>query len=267
MPFLLLVLVGLSMFVQGPRGDATHDLLRAIDRFLPPSVGIAGQDPSEVIGTLLGRVAENRSRVSLYAVPLFIWFSARLFASARTALNRIYRVATPPHKARHFVMSFLVVKAWDVVMVGATLLLFLLYILLSSAFTAAFTWGAAQAGVTVAPFVAYLGRFAGVLLTFGGALAFFLLVYRFGAARLLRWRTAIGSATFAAVAFEVARRAFGIYLVSLTSGNSRSVYANLGAAFVFVMWTYFVALVFLFGGVVAETWSERRVMTGEHQAV
>lgn len=265
LPFLLLVLIGLSMVVQGPRGVAAHDLLSAIDRFLPPSVGLVGQDPSEVIRQLLGRVAQNRSRLSLYAIPLFIWFSTRLFASARTALNRIYRVATPPRKARHFLVSFLVAKAWDVVMVGATLLLFLVYILLSSALTAAFTWGQAQAAVTVAPFVAYLGRLAGVTLTFGGALAFFLLVYRFGAARLLRWRTALGSAVFAAVAFEMARRAFGLYLVSLASGTSPSIYANLGAAFLFVLWTYFAALVFLLGGVVAETWSERRMMTGEHR--
>lgn len=255
------------MLVQGPSGAAAHDLLSAIDRFLPPSVGSSGRDPSEVIRALLGRVAENRSRLSLYAVPLFIWFSTRLFASARTALNRIYRVATPPRKPRHFVMSFLVAKTWDVLMVGATLLLFLLYILISSALTTVFTWGAAQATVTAAPVVAYLGRFAGVMLTFGGALVFFLMVYRFGAARLLRWRTALGSATFAAVAFEAARRAFGLYLLSLASGNSPSVYANLGAASVFVLWTYFAALVFLLGGVVAETWSERRMMTGEHRAV
>ena len=259
------MLIGLSTLVQGPRGVAAHDLLGAIDRFLPPSVGIAGRDPSEVVRTLLGRVAQNRSRLSLYAIPLFIWFSTRLFASARTALNRIYRVATPPRKPRHFVVSFLLAKAWDVLMVGATLLLFLVYILVSGAISVALTWGEAQATVTVAPFVAYLGRLAGVLLTFGGALAFFLLVYRFGAARLLRWRTALGSATFAAVAFEVARRAFGLYLLSLASGNSPSVYANLGAAFLFVLWTYFAALVFLLGGVVAETWSERRMMTGEHR--
>ena len=263
-PFLLLVLIGLSMLVQGPSGVATHDLTRAVDRFLPPRVGIAGRDPSEVIRTLLGRIAEHRSRLSLYAAPLFIWFSTRLFASARTALNRIYRVATPPAKPRHFLVGFLVAKAWDMVMVGATLLLFLLYILLSTRLGAAIAWGRGQADVTTAPLVAYLGRFAGVLLTFSGALAVFLLVYRFGATRLLRWRTALVAATFAALAFEVARRAFGVYLLSLASNSSASVYANLGAVFLFVLWVYYAALVFLLGGVVAETWSERRMMTGEH---
>lgn len=265
-PFLLLVLIGLAGLVQGRGGAAAHDLTGAIDRFLP-HVGIAGRDPSEVIRTLLGRIGQNRSRLSLYAVPLFIWFSTRLFASARTALNRIYRVATPPLKPRHFLVRFLLAKAWDVLMVGLALLLFLGYILLSAGLTVAQAWGNAQANAAVVPFVAYLGRFAGVLLTFVGALALFLLVYRFGAARLVRWRTALLAAAFAAVAFELARHAFGFYLVSLASNNSPSAYANLGAAFLFVIWAYYAAVVFLLGGVVAETWAERMMLSSEeHRA-
>ena len=260
------MLIGLAGLVQGAGGSPAHDLTSAIDRFLPHA-GIAGRDPSEVIRTLLGRIGQNRSRLSLYAIPLFIWFSTRLFASARTALNRIYRVATPPPKQRHFVMRFLLAKAWDVLMVGLALLLFLGYILLSAGLTVAQAWGNAQANAVAAPFVAYLGRFAGVLLTFIGALALFLLVYRFGAARLVRWRTALVAATFAAVAFEVARHAFAFYLVSLTYSNSSSAYANLGAVFLFVIWAYYAAIVFLLGGVVAETWAERMMLsTGEHRA-
>lgn len=260
-PFLLLVLVGLSAVVQGRGGIATHDVTGAIDRFLP-HVGMAGRDPSEVIRALLGRIAQNRSRLSFYALPLFIWFSTRLFASARTALNRIYRVATPPPKPRHFLVQYLLAKGWDAVMVGLALLVFLVYILVSAGLTVAQTWGEAQANAVAAPFVAYLGRLAGVFLSFGGALVLFLIVYRFGAARLVRWRTALVAAIFAAVAFELARHAFAFYLLSLTT-TSPSAYANLGAAFLFVLWAYYAAVVFLLGGVVAETWAERMMLASE----
>ncbi|MFI5234313.1 MAG: YihY/virulence factor BrkB family protein [Gemmatimonadales bacterium] len=262
-PFILLVLVGLSRLMQGPGAAAARDLTGAVVRFFPPHVGLAGQDPSTVVRTLLQRIGENRSRLSLYAVPLFIWFSTRLFASARTALNRIYRVAIPPAKPRHFVARFLLDKLWDVLMVGLAQILFLAYILLSAGLTVAQAWGESQAPTGTAPMVAYLGRFLSGLLTFGAAFTLFLVVYRFGAARLVRWRTALGAASFAAVAFELARRIFGIYLVSLTSATSPSTFVNLTAVFLFVIWTYYAALVFLLGGVVAETWAERMMLTGE----
>ncbi len=47
-------------------------------------------------------MAEYGSRLSLYAVPAFLWFSTRLFASIRTALNQMYDVSVRPPKRRHF---------------------------------------------------------------------------------------------------------------------------------------------------------------------
>jgi uncharacterized BrkB/YihY/UPF0761 family membrane protein len=35
--------------------------------------------------------------------------------------------------------------------------------------------------------------------------------------------------------------------------------ANIGAGVLFVLWVYYTALVFLLGGVVAETWELRRM--------
>jgi membrane protein len=265
-PLILLVLVGLSALIQVKGGVLAHDLTNAIERFLPPHVGEGGEDPSAVVRALMERIAEHRSRLSLYAAPLFLWFSTRLFASARTALNRIYRVATPPPKPRHFLVSFLFAKGWDVVMVGLALLLFLGYMGVSGGLTVAETWGATQA-TAVAPLVSYLGRFLSGLMSFAAALTVFLVLYRFGAARLIRWRTALVGATFAAAAFELARRVFGIYLLSLAYQNGPSAYANLTAVFLFVLWAYYAAIVFLFGGVVAETWAERILVSTDHPAV
>ena len=59
---------------------------------------------------------------------------------------------------------------------------------------------------------------------------------------------------FTAVLFELAKRAFGWYLDHLAVVNRFSTDANIGAAILFVLWLYYTALVFLIGGVVAETW-------------
>ena len=64
----------------------------------------------------------NRGAISLYATMLFVWFSTRLFASVRTGLNRIYHLAAPAHRERHFLIRMLLNKVWDAVMVGVLLL-------------------------------------------------------------------------------------------------------------------------------------------------
>ena len=65
-----------------------------------------------------------RRSLSLVAVPAFVWFSTRLFAGMRTALNSIYDVSVRP-KRRHFLLSYLLNKLRDLGMVIMTLTLFL----------------------------------------------------------------------------------------------------------------------------------------------
>ena len=62
---------------------------------------------------------------------------------------------------------------------------------------------------------------------------------------------------FAAVAFELARRIFAFYVVNVASWSRTSTDVQLGAVILSVIWVYYSALVFLLGGVVAETWQMR----------
>jgi uncharacterized BrkB/YihY/UPF0761 family membrane protein len=48
-------------------------------------------------------------------------------------------------------------------------------------------------------------------------------------------------------------------VVSIASWNRTSTDAQLGAIILAVIWIYYSALVFLLGGVVAETWELRRL--------
>ncbi|MGE5927408.1 MAG: YhjD/YihY/BrkB family envelope integrity protein, partial [Gemmatimonadota bacterium] len=62
-----------------------------------------------------------------------------------------------------------------------------------------------------------------------------------------------------AIAFEIAKRLYGLYLTNFASVRGASGDATIGALVLFVLWLYYTALVFLLGGVVAETWELRRM--------
>jgi membrane protein len=234
-------------------------------RFLPPHNTTAGADPFAVIERVLSRITERRGEVSLVAVPAFVWFSTRLFAGVRTALNEIYDVAVRPPRQRHPIVSYLRGKLWDARMVLATLLLFLC----NTTVTAGLTYLQARESL-VAPqfrfFVSTAGRVTGEGLAFVFQLSLFYIVYRYASLRRIPGRMALIASCFSAVFFEVAKRLYGLYLAHVASIEGLSGDAQVGAIVLFVLWVYYTALVFLLGGVVAETW-DLRIMQQDQRGV
>lgn len=226
-----------------------------MDRFLPRVDQGGGNDPIARIKALLVEITRRRTALSLYAIPLFIWFSTRLFASVRTALNQVL-CASPPHPQRHFLISWFLAKGRDAVMVIATLLVFIV----NTAMTAGISVMAArsQAFVSAVPilnfFVTSLGRILSEAAAFLCAISIFYLAYRYASTRRMRWRAAFMAAGFTAFAFELLKRLFALYLGHLARLDRFSADANVGAVLLFVLWVYYTAVVFLYGGVVADTW-------------
>jgi membrane protein len=260
-PFLVLLLVGLTHLAQALAAspvmvNGSVDPTEYFHRFLPPHSTAPGTDPFAVIESVLVAITRNRAELSLYAVPAFVWFSTRLYGGARTALNEIYDVSARPTPAKHPVVLYLLGKGRDALMVLLTLSLFLANTLL--------TGGLAylqSRGADVRPefrfFLTTLGRAVGELLAFLFLLSLFVVTYRFASIRRLPWRLALLAATFTSVAFEIAKRLYGLYLANFASLGGPSGDVRLGAIALFVLWVYYTALVFLLGGVVAETWELR----------
>ena len=262
------MLVGLATFLSGRSHEAVADLAPILARFLPPAA--AGSDPVRFVQELIRSINVNRSSISTYAAVAFIWFSTRLFASVRSGLNAIYKFAAPAHPDRHFLIRMLLNKGWDVVMVGAILTLFVINILLGAALAAAEAWSSAQLPGAMQS-VSYLGRLLALSLQFIFAFTVFAVIYRYGAVRRVRWRTAGLAAAFAALAVELAKRLFGLYLVAASGTHGVAAWGSFTSVALFVLWAYYSAVVFLFGGVVAETWAEREAIviaaTGENPIV
>ncbi len=230
------------------------------ERFLPPHV--AGTlDPFQTVEAVLGRLTEVGRSLSVVAVPAFIWFSTRLFAGLRTALNSIYDVSIRPSK-KGILLRFVLNKLRDLGMVIMTLAMFLASTALSTglALLQAYTEERGR------PMLSTLERWGAEVLAFIFLLALFFLLYRYASIRKVRWQGALVAAVFMSVAFEIAKRLYGLYLQGAAGYGTAAADASLGAAALFIVWLYYSALVFLLGGVVAETW-ELRAMQREQRGI
>jgi len=257
------VLVGLSYAAQLSPYTSPEDLQRLFSRFVPHIAQAADDGPFDRISGLLLGVIRARGTISLYALPLFLWFSTRLFASIRTSLTLVYDVP-PRREGQHFLLGYLGGKLRDAVMVGITVLL----IVVNAVLTAGLKVLKARADQLqlddpgLGFFVTGLGQVVTEAIAFGFSVGLFYLVYRHASPRRLPRRAAVAGSVFAAIMFEVAKRGFGWYLQHLAMVQEFAAGPNIAAVLLFILWLYYTGLVFLLGAVVAETWDLRSRQRG-----
>ncbi|HET9603366.1 MAG TPA: YihY/virulence factor BrkB family protein [Gemmatimonadales bacterium] len=255
-PFILLLVVGLTQVLQAVAGSGP-DPRAVFEAFLPPHSGSAG-DPFKLAVDLLSGVARNTKTITLVAIPTFIWFSTRLFAGVRTALNHIFDVGLRPRPRRNFLVAWASGKLRDVTMVVFTLTLFLL----NAALTAGIALLQAR-GFSNSPVLQFFltagGRIFSEVVTVAFSVSLFFVLYRFSSTRKMPWTSALLAACFTAIMFELAKRLYALYLANFATARAAAGNADIGALLLFVLWVYYTALVFLLGGVVAETWELRRM--------
>lgn len=251
------MLAGLTWLAQVLSNGSFPDPTQIFERFLPPHSGGAA-DPFASAERLLGRIAQFGQKVTLVAVPTFLWFATRAFASVRTALNDIYDVSLRPRRPRHFLLGFLFGKLRDLAMVVMTLMLFVTSSAISTSLALLQVWGEERAP-RFAFWVSTFGHAMGQLVAFGFIIVLFFFLYRFASPRHIRWSAALVASLFAGTAFELARRLFAFYVVNIAVWSRTSTDTQIGAVLLAVVWIYYSALVFLLGGVVAETWELRRL--------
>ena len=252
------MLIGFTHLAQATQGSEV-DTMELFHRFLPPHTSLPDRDPFGIIERLLTGITEKRGQLSLYAVPTFLWFSTRLFAGVRTALNDIYDVSLRPPRHRAIITLFLLAKLRDTAMVVGTLILFLANTLLTTGLAIVQARGA-ETMPELGFFVSTVGRLLGQLLAFAFSVSLFYVTYSYASVRRLPWKTALLAATFTAVMFEVAKRLYALYLANFASFEGLGGDANLGAIVLFILWVYYTAIVFLLGAVVAETWELRKML-------
>ncbi len=260
-PFVLLLLVLFTVLVQGlaPEGT-TLDPDSLFHRFLPPHNSLPSQDPFGPVERLLTRIFENRGNLSLVAVPSFLWLSTRLFASMRNSLNFVYDVASRPGASRGIIVTFLRNKARDAALALTVATLFLINTVFSAGLVLARSRSEAAVLSSYTLLVSTVGRLFTELVGFAFSISLFFVIYRFASPRRMSVTSVLIASTFSAFGFEIAKRLYGLYLArSVLPGSAFGGGAQLGALVLFVLWVYYMAVVFLIGGVVAERWEALRL--------
>jgi membrane protein len=260
-PFVLLLLVLFTVVVQGLAPDGTTlDPDSLFHRFLPPHNNLPGQDPFGPVERLLTRIFENRGNLSLVAVPTFLWFSTRLFASMRNSLNFVYDVASRPGTSRGIIVTFLRNKLRDAALALTVATLFLINTVFSAGLVLLRSRSEAAVLSSYTLLVSTVGRLFTELVGFVFSVSLFFIIYRFASPRRMSVTSVLVASTFSAFGFEIAKRLYGLYLArSVVPASAFGGGAQLGALVLFVLWVYYMAVVFLIGGVVAERWESLKL--------
>jgi membrane protein len=235
-PFVGLVLATVGYLVQHQITTHQVDVHELLQRFLPAAMGVGDADAFGRVEQALSGVVAQRGRLTVVAVPLFLWFSTRLFGGLRAALNEVFD--TDERR------PWPVAKLLDLAMVLVTGALLVANALLSA------IGGGKDA---------FLWRFGAEL----GALAFgtglFFLIFKFLPSRRIYWRTGLVASLFCAVAFEIAKRLYALYVTRFATLDRLASDANVVGFLLFLLWIYYTAYVFLLGGEVAETYDLMRM--------
>jgi membrane protein len=176
----------------------------------------------------------------------------------RNSLSFVYDTQAEPAVQRGIIRAFLHNKSRDLAVALVVVVLLLANTLLSAGIALVRARGA-----TLTPpwslFLGELGRFLTLSLELVFSVSLFYVLYRFAATRRLSDKALLVGAVFSALGFELAKRLFGLYIARTMISASRWTGAQYGALIVFVLWVYYMGIVFLLGGVVAERVEARRL--------
>jgi len=161
-PFVLLLLAAAGYLLSAEAGRAQLEIHEYLQRFLPRGVVQQGRDPFAPVVTVLEEIVQQRGTLGLFGVPLFVWFSTRLFGSLRATLCEVFDV----EETRSWFRG----KLEDVVLVLATTTLFLTNTLLSEGIALLIRFN-----LTGVNFVRFFGA---QLLAFVVVLMLFVIVFR-----------------------------------------------------------------------------------------
>jgi len=244
-PFVLLLMAGLSFLLGSEPAEAAATVTALIERLLPNDAPSA----SELLRTIMSDVLATRGAVTVYSAIGFAWFSTRLFGSLRSVLALIFDGSD-----RGIVAG----KLFDFAATIVATLIVAVYVVFSAYLDLATTRGLAflrEVGLREDA-MSGLAYVTGRLLAVSVVLALFYALYRSLPRRRPTVTVSLVGAASATVLFELARNAFALVLRHMDPG---SLYTGTIAAIVAVVfWTYYSAFLFLIGGEVAQAYDLRR---------
>lgn len=246
-PFFLLLASGLGYVLR----KSEEASITAVTGFLAELMPATFSGKGTLLDPLLHEVVRTRGSAGIVGAIAFVWFSARLFASMRVVLTRVFE----DHSRRNFFVGKLV----DIQATLAATLLIVGWVAISAFLAIARTSSVralAQVGLHNPSIMGPIQYVLGRVLAFAVLSAVFFALYKLLPKRQVRREQAMMAALTSAVMFELAR---ALFTALVHRFNPASFYTGtLSAVVIVVFWVYYAALVFTFGGLISQV-RERRL--------
>jgi len=234
-PFLLLLLSLLGTYLYSYREVLDH-----IRHYLQNV--FSSFDP-KIMRNIL-RIIQDRKIVGVLGIGGLIWTSTWVFSSLRTALNMVFQVDQGRGILRGKGIDLLMI-----VLAGA-------FLFASMMFTSVIT---IVQGYRFGPFldmVPIIRFILKYLIPFLFTFWMCFLIYKIIPNKKIHFKTALRTAFFTSLFWEVAKQFFGWYVLHL--GRFSMVYGSLSTLAIFFVWVYYSSAILLLGGEVAFLIEKRR---------
>jgi membrane protein len=243
---LAIAAAGIAGFFLPARADITggpaDPLVNYLLSVLPPvSVEFADQ-----MRGYLNAFVEQASGLFTIGTLVFAWLATRLVGTLRTALREIFDI----QQDRGIVAG----KLFDLQMVFVAGTLLAVNIAATVVIELVATYGLEVLHIPEGQ--AVLAHLLTVV-AFLSIWFMFVLIYRYLPARRIQWRTALISATFTALLFELMKEAFAWYFRNYA--GYASTYQGLASIAIVVIYVYYTAIAFILGGEVGQVAALQRI--------
>jgi membrane protein len=235
---------GFFLQARAETGDPAGPVIDYLLGVLPP---VSAQFQQEMRG-YLNAFIEQATGLFTIGTLVFAWLATRLIGTLRTALREIFDI----QQDRGIIAG----KLFDLQMVFVAGTLLSLNIALTVML--GLITDAGRDFLNFAPTQESLAiNFLFTGLAFLTIWFMFVLIYRYLPARRIQWRTALISATFTAIMFELMKYAFGWYFANFPAYSST--YEGLASIAIVVIYIYYMAIAFILGGEVGQVASLQRI--------
>jgi membrane protein len=243
---LAIAAVGIAGFFLQAQADVTGGPADPLVNYLLGVLPPVSAEFAQQMRDLLNDFVAQATGLFTIGTLVFAWLATRLIGTLRTALREIFDI----QQDRGIIAG----KLFDLqmVFVAGTLLA------VNIAATVVIQLVAAY-GLQVLHIADEQILLANLLtvVSFLSIWFMFVLIYRYLPARRIQWRTALISATFTALMFELMKAAFAWYFRNY--GGYASTYQGLASIAIVVIYVYYTAIAFILGGEVGQVAALQRI--------
>ncbi len=242
-PILLILTSMLGFFLES--SDLAVDKIQEILNATFPQQPYA-QNIKESIQQVVKDIIDYRRSFGIAGLSVLVWTAGSLFGSARTVLNRIYKIKS----TKLMILTIMEDVLW-VIVIGV---LFVILMFSTWLYTLVENFLYSFPGFSVQGIVLF-EQAVPILVSLILTLLMFFIAYRFIPDQNIGYKVAFVSAITASVLWEGAGRLFGWYLSTFHSFGK--LYGTYAFILVFLFWIYYTSLIFIIGATFGQIFRER----------